>query len=51
MTLISSQGHKIFIPNERLISGSVQNFSERDTRRADFSIGLIYNTSLEQMKK
>lgn len=51
MTLVSSQGHTIYIPNERLISGSVQNFSERETRRADFSIGLIYNTTLEQMRK
>ncbi len=51
ITLIDRLGHEVMIPNENIISTSIQNESQREFRRADFSIGLIYDTSLVQMQK
>ncbi len=50
LTIIDQQGHQVMIPNENIISSSVENYSVRQNRRTDFGIGLIYGTSLEQMK-
>ncbi len=49
--LIDRLGHEVSIPNETIISSSIQNESRREYRRADFSLGLIYDTTLEQMKR
>lgn len=43
--------NKILIPNENLISSAVENLSIRDNRRTDFSIWVVYETSLEKLKK
>lgn len=51
LTMIHQQGHQVMIPNEMIITTFIENFSVRDNRRTDFSIGLVYGTSLEQMKK
>lgn len=51
ITLIDRMGHEVKIPNENTISTSIENESKRKFRRADFSIGLIYDTTLTQMKK
>lgn len=50
LTLTDKWGHSIFIPNEQIISNAVENFSLRENRRADFSIWLIYDTTLEQLR-
>lgn len=44
-------GNKILIPNENLISSAVENLTERENRRTDFSIGVVYETTLVKLKK
>ena len=39
------------IPNANIISTSIENETKRNFRRADFSIWLIYDTTLPQMEK
>jgi len=39
------------IPNETIISTSIENYSVRTNRRTDFGIGLVYGTSLDKMKE
>ncbi len=51
ITLIDRGGHNVMIPNENIISSSIENETRRDYRRADFSIGLIYDTTLKQVEK
>ncbi len=50
LTIIDQQGHQVMIPNENIISTSVENFSVRQNRRTDFGIWVVYGTSLEKMK-
>jgi len=51
ITLVGRDGHNILIPNENIISTSIENLTTRKYRRADFSIWLVYHTSLTQMEK
>jgi len=51
LTLMDKGWHSIFIPNEQIISNPVENFTKRENRRVDFSIWLIYDTTLEQLKE
>jgi len=51
LTLIDKTGYKILIPNENIISSSVENQSIRENRRNDFSIWVTYDTSLLKVKK
>ena len=51
ITLIDRQWHNVMIPNENIISTSIENESRRKYRRADFSLGLVYDTTLSQMQK
>lgn len=51
ITLTDRLGHEVSIPNETIISSSIQNESRRAYRRADFSLGLVYETTLKQMEK
>jgi|GEM_PF-1129696 len=39
------------IPNETIITSSIANFSVRENRRVEFSIGLVYSTTLEKVKE
>jgi small-conductance mechanosensitive channel len=39
------------IPNDTIISSNIENQTVRKYRRADFSLGLIYDTTLAQMEK
>ncbi len=43
--------NKILIPNENLISSAIENLTQRDNRRTDFSIWVIYDTSLIKLQK
>lgn len=51
LTITDRAGHQVMIPNEAIISTNVENFSVRKNRRTDFTIGLIYWTTLEKMQK
>ena len=41
----------IIVPNSVIANSNVENFSRRDKRRVVMRIGLIYNTSIETIKK
>ena len=51
LTMIDKEGYYVLIPNEKLISTNIENLTKRETRRADFSIWVVYSISLEQLKK
>ena len=38
LTITDKMGHQVMIPNEMIISTSVENFSVRSNRRTDFWI-------------
>ncbi len=49
LTLVDKQWHQVMIPNEAIISSFVENYSVRETRRVDLSIGLNYDISQEKL--
>ncbi|MDD3793575.1 MAG: mechanosensitive ion channel family protein [Candidatus Gracilibacteria bacterium] len=51
LTITDKLGHQVMIPNEVIISNNVENFSIRENRRTDFSIGVAFGTSLEKMQE
>lgn len=51
LTLYDTTWHKILIPNESIISSSVENLSIRGNRRSDFSVWLVYDTTVDWLKK
>ena len=51
LKLQDSTWHFISIPNETIISSSLENLSKRENRKTDFSIWLIYDTDIEKLKK
>jgi len=44
-------GEELVISNKELTSTSVRNFRKLDKRRINFTIGVVYNTPLEKLKK
>ncbi len=50
LTMIDKEGYYVLIPNEKLISTNIENLTQRETRRTDFSIWVVYSTTLEQLK-
>ena len=51
LTMIDKEWYYVLIPNEKLISSNLENLSKRETRRNDFVIWLVYNTTLLDLKK
>ncbi len=51
ITLIAREWHQVMIPNDTIISTNIENQTVRKYRRADFSLGLIYDTTLTQIQK
>ncbi len=51
LTMIDREGYYVMIPNEKLISSNLENLTKRETRRTDFSIWLVYKTTLAKTKK
>lgn len=45
------QGEELIISNKELTTTRVQNFKRMERRRALFSIGVVYGTKLEKLKK
>ncbi len=41
----------VYIPNSLIISTPIQNFTNRDRRRIDMTLGVTYDTTSEQMKQ
>jgi MscS family membrane protein len=51
LTITDKMGHQVMIPNETIISTSIENFSVRSNRRTDFWIGVVYGTTQEKMQE
>ncbi len=51
LTMVDKEGYYVLIPNEKLISTNIENLTKRETRRADFSIWVVYSTTLTKLKK
>jgi small-conductance mechanosensitive channel len=45
------QGEELVISNKEITSGSIRNFKKMETRRVVFSLGVVYGTPLEKLKK
>lgn len=45
------QGEEIVISNSELTSSRIQNFKKMEERRIVFTLGVVYETPLEQLKK
>lgn len=43
--------NKILIPNEALISSVIENLTQRENRKTDFIIWIVYSTDLIKLKK
>jgi len=50
LKLISQQGNEIYVPNESLISSTIENLSKREARKQEFEILLDYSNNLEKLK-
>lgn len=51
LSLTDLAWHTILIPNENLLSASIENLTERSNRRTDFTIGVTYDTSLVKLRE
>lgn len=52
VTILTSPDNKtIFIPNSKLISDNIVNYSMNDTRRVDMVFGIGYNDDIDKSKK
>jgi len=51
LTMVDKEGYYVLIPNEKLISSNIENLSKRETRRCDLQVWLVYETSLEKLKR
>jgi len=49
--LRASQGEEIVVSNNELTSARIQNFKKLEERRITFTIGVVYGTSSEKLKK
>ena len=49
-TLTSPDNKSIVVPNATILSGSITNYSTKDTRRIDLVIGVSYNANLAETK-
>lgn len=43
--------HEVLIPNENIISSSLENFSKRGIRKTDIYVGVEYETSQKKLEK
>ncbi|PIE85241.1 hypothetical protein CSA08_03225 [Candidatus Gracilibacteria bacterium] len=50
-TLFDKFGHQVMISNDTIISTSIENLTIRKNRRTDFTIGVVYGTTLEKMQE
>ncbi len=50
LELIKVDWNKVLIPNENIISSPIENLTQRDNRKVEFIIWLIYETSVEELK-
>ena len=51
LTMVDKEWYYVLIPNEKLISNNIENLTQRETRRTEFSIWIEYDTTLLKTKK
>jgi len=51
LTITDKMWHQVMIPNEAIISTSIENYSVRSNRRTDFTIWVVYGTSQDKMQE
>lgn len=51
LELTDLTGNKILIPNEVLLSSSIENLTQRENRKTDIIIWVVYETNLTKLKK
>jgi MscS family membrane protein len=51
LELTDLTGNKILIPNETLISSWIENLTQRENRKTDIILWVVYETSLEKLTK
>lgn len=51
LKIISLKWNEILIPNENILSSSIENLDKRENRREDIYIWVTYDTTLEKLKK
>lgn len=49
--LVTPDNKEVLIPNSSILNGSITNYSARDTRRVDLSIGVSYDAHLPDVRK
>ncbi|MDX9724093.1 MAG: mechanosensitive ion channel [Myxococcota bacterium] len=49
--LLTPDNKTVIIPNGQVASGTITNYSAKDTRRVDLSVGVAYKADLEQVRK
>lgn len=49
--LVTPDQKVVYVPNSKLITGSVTNFSQRPTRRNDLKFGIGYGDSIDQARE
>ena len=50
-TMKSPDNKQVIVPNNSIISGTITNFSAKDTRRIDMTVGVGYDDDLQKVKK
>lgn len=50
-TLLTGDGKSIVVPNSKIISGNIVNYSREPNRRLQIIIGVSYNADIDQVKK
>jgi len=51
LTMVDKEWYFVLIPNEKLISNNIENLTQRETRRTEFTIWIIYSTTILKTKK
>jgi MscS family membrane protein len=51
LTMVDKEWYFVLIPNEKLISSNIENLTKRETRRTEFTIWIVYSTTILKTKK
>lgn len=49
--LLTADGKQIYVPNGAMSSGSITNFTQQPTRRAEWTIGIEYGENVEKARE
>ena len=49
--LLTADGKQVYVPNGSMSSGSITNYTQKPTRRAEWSIGIEYGENVEKARE